>query len=243
MKQIRRWQRTLILALLSLSVVAPLIFVSHKLKFLTPDGRRDFLDDLSSFTYRTDPLKLNAIEQEGAEELEEPKQVVYKENDFDVAISNNPERINDAEDSSTDGSRSNLLETNEVDHNEKQVEEAQQKGLSLADEHKRNINETVIHNLNISTDSQRTNNENIEVRDKQSDHRATRRRQISRSQYRKVSNHKVEEIKDQIVRARAYLSFAPPGSNSHLVKELKLRIKEMERVVGEATHDSDLPRR
>ncbi|MED6182067.1 hypothetical protein PIB30_025304 [Stylosanthes scabra] len=242
MKQIRRWQRTLILALLSLSVVAPLIFVSHKLKFLTPDGRREFLDDLSSFTYRTDPLKLNAIEQEGAEELEEPKQVVYKENDFGVAISNNPERINDAEDSSTDGSRSNLLETNEVDHNEKQAEEAQQKGLSLADEHKRNINETVIHNLDISTESQRTSNENIEVRDKQSDHRATRRRQISRSQYRKVSNHKVEEIKDQIVRARAYLSFAPPGSNSHLVKELKLRIKEMERVVGEATHDSDLPR-
>jgi len=51
------------------------------------------------------------------------------------------------------------------------------------------------------------------------------------------------EIKDQIIRARAYLGFAPPNSNSHLVKELKLRIREMERAVGEATKDSDLSRR
>ncbi|XP_015969713.1 probable galacturonosyltransferase 6 isoform X1 [Arachis duranensis] len=244
MKKIRRWQRTLILALLSLSVVAPLIFVSHRLNFLTPDGRRDFLDDLSSFAYKPDPLKLNAIEQESAEELEEPKQVVYKENDFGVAISNNSERTNDSEDSLTDGSRSNLLEVNvsEVDHHERQVEEAQQKGLSLTDGDKRNLNETVMHNLDISTNSQSTRSENIEVGDKQSDRKATRRHQNSRSQYRKVTNHKVEEIKDQIVRARAYLSFAPPGSNSHLVKELKLRIKDMERVAGEATYDSDLPR-
>ncbi|XLU57048.1 hypothetical protein S245_051696, partial [Arachis hypogaea] len=42
-------------------------------------------------------------------------------------------KSNDSEDSLTDGSRSNLLEVNEVDHHERQVEEAQQKGLSLTD--------------------------------------------------------------------------------------------------------------
>ncbi|KAI9119277.1 hypothetical protein K1719_009952 [Acacia pycnantha] len=34
----------------------------------------------------------------------------------------------------------------------------------------------------------------------------------------------------------------PPISTSRLVKELKLRVKEMEHVVGEANKDSDLPR-
>jgi alpha-1,4-galacturonosyltransferase len=51
------------------------------------------------------------------------------------------------------------------------------------------------------------------------------------------------EIKDQIIRARAYLGFVPPSSTSHLAKELRLRIREMERAAGEATKDSDLSRR
>ncbi|MBA0549321.1 hypothetical protein Golob_020357, partial [Gossypium lobatum] len=40
-----------------------------------------------------------------------------------------------------------------------------------------------------------------------------------------------------------YLNFAPPGRNTHLVKELRTRIKDVERTVGEASMDSELPRR
>lgn len=52
---------------------------------------------------------------------------------------------------------------------------------------------------------------------------------------------KINEMKDQVIRAKAYMTFAPP--NSQLVKELKLRIKEVERVVGRTRKDSDLSRR
>ncbi|XP_061369076.1 probable galacturonosyltransferase 6 isoform X1 [Gastrolobium bilobum] len=244
MKQSQRWQRTLILCLLSLSVVAPLVFVSRRLKVLTPDGRREFLDDLSSHTYRTDPLRLNAIEQEGAEELEEPKQVVYEEKDFGSSNSYSSEKINDSEESRIEGYRNNLLERNvsEFDHDKIQDQEAQQKGLSSMDGDKGKFNKTVTNNQNILTHSQRMIDENIKVTDKQSVRTATHHHQISRSQSRRVTIQKVEEIKDQIIRARAYLGFAPPNSNSHLVKELKLRIKEMEHAVGEATKDSDLTR-
>ncbi|CAI8614267.1 unnamed protein product [Vicia faba] len=98
MKQSHRWQRSLLLSLLSLSVVAPVIFVSHRLRVVTRDGRREFLDDLSSVKYRTDPFKLNAIEQEELEELQEPKQVVYKENDFGSKNSGDSDKNNDSED-------------------------------------------------------------------------------------------------------------------------------------------------
>lgn len=64
-----------------------------------------------------------------------------------------------------------------------------------------------------------------------------------RSKSQKVSDEKVKEMRDQLIRAKAYLRLAPPGSNSNLVKELKVRIKEIERAVGDATKDSDLPRR
>ncbi|KAL5053440.1 hypothetical protein RYX36_034122 [Vicia faba] len=62
------------------------------------DSRREFLDDLSSVKYRTDPFKLNAIEQEELEELQEPKQVVYKENDFGSKNSDDSNKNNDSED-------------------------------------------------------------------------------------------------------------------------------------------------
>ncbi|MCD7451289.1 hypothetical protein HAX54_010809 [Datura stramonium] len=56
-------------------------------------------------------------------------------------------------------------------------------------------------------------------------------------------DEKVKEMKDKVIRAKAYLSFAPPGSNSHFVKEIKLRIKELERAMGDVTKDSGLSRR
>ncbi|WJX84327.1 polygalacturonate 4-alpha-galacturonosyltransferase [Trifolium repens] len=129
-----RWQRTLILCLLSLSVVAPVVFVSRRLQLLTRDGRSEFLDDLSSVKYRTDPL--NAIEQEDSEELEEPKQVVYKENDVDSTLSDGSENNNDSVESRIEGSRNNFLEKNvsELDHDETQEQETQQKALASTDE-------------------------------------------------------------------------------------------------------------
>lgn len=91
--------------------------------------------------------------------------------------------------------------------------------------------------------SQKTRYENNKGKNEQSNQKASQHQQTVRPQSQKVTNEKVMEIKDQIIRARAYLQFAPPNSNSRLMKELKLRIKEMEQVVGEATKDSDLSRR
>lgn len=60
---------------------------------------------------------------------------------------------------------------------------------------------------------------------------------------RRLTDEKLKEMKDQVIRAKAYLNFAQPNSNSHLVKELKLRIKELERTMAESTKDFDLSKR
>ncbi|CAN4113189.1 unnamed protein product [Withania somnifera] len=60
---------------------------------------------------------------------------------------------------------------------------------------------------------------------------------------RRALDERVKEIKDQLIRARAFLNFIPAGSNSNFMKEIKLRIKELERAAGEASKDSDLSRR
>ncbi len=78
---------------------------------------------------------------------------------------------------------------------------------------------------------------------RQSNQSRIRHHQNLRIPARRETNDKVKEMKDQLIRAKAYLSFAPPGSNSHLVKELRLRMKELERAMGEVMWDADLSRR
>ncbi|XP_076951171.1 putative galacturonosyltransferase 6 isoform X1 [Bidens hawaiensis] len=60
---------------------------------------------------------------------------------------------------------------------------------------------------------------------------------------RVVLDAKIKEMKDQLIRAKAYLSFAVPAGNAHLIKELRLRIKDLERAMGDVSKDSDLSKR
>jgi len=57
-----------------------------------------------------------------------------------------------------------------------------------------------------------------------------------------VTNKKVQEIKDQVILAKAYLKIAPPSSNLRL-RDLEQLTREMELAVGEAARDSDLSMR
>ncbi|XP_020259014.1 probable galacturonosyltransferase 6, partial [Asparagus officinalis] len=54
-------------------------------------------------------------------------------------------------------------------------------------------------------------------------------------------SEKVSEMEDQLITAKMYLQFAPPNSNSRLVRELKVRIKEIQKVLGQG-RGSNLPR-
>ncbi|XP_027937595.1 probable galacturonosyltransferase 6 isoform X1 [Vigna unguiculata] len=204
MSKIRRCQRIFILSLLSLSVVAPLVFVSHRLNLLNPLGRRDFFEDLYRAAYRTDTMKLNAVEQEDAEELDEPNQVVYTENNFVSTIGYESENNHDSKESRDAGYRGATLEINGFNQHGKEHQGTQQNELSFTSQG-RNIH-----------DSQRLLEKNIEVTTK-----------------------KVQEIKDQLILAKAYLKIAPPSSNLRL-RDLERLSREMELLVGEATQDSDL---
>ncbi|CAH9076505.1 unnamed protein product [Cuscuta europaea] len=53
---------------------------------------------------------------------------------------------------------------------------------------------------------------------------------------------RVHQLRDQLIRARVYLSLSATRSNPQIVRELRLRVKEVERAVGEARKDSELPR-
>lgn len=58
-----------------------------------------------------------------------------------------------------------------------------------------------------------------------------------------VTSNRIWQMEDQLIMARAYLQLTPPSSKSYLVRELKQRIKEIERVLSQVKKDSDLSRR
>ena len=57
------------------------------------------------------------------------------------------------------------------------------------------------------------------------------------------SDARVQQLKDQLIQAKVYLSLPVVKSNPHLTRELRLRIKEVSRTLGDASKDSDLPRK
>ncbi|KAL9275191.1 putative galacturonosyltransferase 4, partial [Drosera capensis] len=71
---------------------------------------------------------------------------------------------------------------------------------------------------------------------------------ISMSKNEKISgqtsmpNARVRYMKDQLIRAKVYLSLTATRNNPHFVREVRQRVKELQRSLGDATNDSELPR-
>ena len=56
-----------------------------------------------------------------------------------------------------------------------------------------------------------------------------------------MPDSQVRHLKDQLIRAKVYLSLPAAKANPHFVRELRLRVKEVQRAVLDASNDSDLP--
>ncbi|XBH84520.1 hypothetical protein VPH35_072671 [Triticum aestivum] len=55
------------------------------------------------------------------------------------------------------------------------------------------------------------------------------------------TKEKIWMMQDQLIMARAYLQFASPHGNTHFVRELKLRMKEIERAISHSSSGSRVP--
>ncbi|KAL5988918.1 hypothetical protein ACLOJK_027020 [Asimina triloba] len=62
------------------------------------------------------------------------------------------------------------------------------------------------------------------------------------SQLLKVTTEKIRKMEEQLLTAKGYLNYVPPNSNTHMERDLKQRIKELEQTLGEATKEPYMPR-
>ncbi|KAL8150301.1 hypothetical protein V2J09_020109 [Rumex salicifolius] len=227
MKRIRKWQRICFLTLLFLSVCPPIVLVSYRLKTLALEGAKEFVEDLSSIKIRADSLKLSAVEQEDEQGLKEPKQEVYRDQYISIVSYSSNESLKDKH-TDRDIIRITSLERKESDNRIEDHVNIHRKEEEVPSNPTKELQTDIGIDLRndqnvISTTARRT----------QDNHG-------SNMQIPRPVTEKVKKLKDQLIRATAYLSFATEMNNVHLVKELKQRIKEVDRALGDATKDSEL---
>ncbi|KAK8630663.1 hypothetical protein V6N13_079445 [Hibiscus sabdariffa] len=222
-KRCRR-QRILILSLLSFSLFAPMVLLSQKLKTLNSignpsnifAGQDEFNEELASvvWKYRTDDFRLNAIKQKASPELKGRKIIVLNEKDLSSTISHSSVENHDSNQSSDAQHASKLSGTKASEINDKGEDRLQIKQKELP----------------------------RRPRKQEQFNREAGRHQQSRTQSHRVTNKKLKQMNEQLIRAKLYLSLTRPGSYPELEKKLRRKIKEVEQAVRKVSKDSDLPR-
>ncbi|CAA7037895.1 unnamed protein product [Microthlaspi erraticum] len=222
MNQFRRWRRILILSLLLLTVFAPIVFVSNRLKSITSVDRGEFIEELSDIRYKTNDLKLTTSEQ-GEEGFTEPKRILQDQEFKPVVSSGSSDKSHDASQSNK-GEKTTFLSETGSNHKTKEEQAV------------------VSQQTTVSSDA----GEKFSAKDIQLNHTTEFQPPLAKSekntkiQLEKATDVRIKDIRDKIIQAKAYLNLALPGNNSQIVKELRLRTKELERAVGDATKDKHL---
>ncbi|XP_052186385.1 probable galacturonosyltransferase 6 isoform X2 [Diospyros lotus] len=214
-KHIRRCTRRCIIFFLAASVFVPILLLSGSLRQFDSEVWEEPIEDLSSIKYRTDAQKLNTMKKEEGESLKEPQLLVYRGGDLSSMVSYGSSEGSTRSEQSGYAKSSTKMSGNGTnsDSEKEEYQQAQVEKPTVTSGKKEMLKEmTGQHKQNVW------------------------------SQTRRVLDKKVKEIKDQLIRAKAYLKFAPPSSKSQLAKDLRLGSKELEQAVGDSTKDSDLSR-
>ncbi|XP_023637083.1 probable galacturonosyltransferase 4 isoform X1 [Capsella rubella] len=207
--------RNLVLFFMVLTVAAPIfLYTDPAASFKTPfSAKRDFLEDVTALTFNSDENRLNLLPRESP--------AVVKGGEEEVVVYT-------------------------VDKNSRRQDQLSARVLSATDDDSQPDNS--IKQVTDSASDSGINRERIHV-------------QLSQQTSEKVDDHEpsafgankekgnilmpdaqVRHLKDQLIRAKVYLSLPSAKANPHFVRELRLRIKEVQRALADASKDSDLPK-
>ncbi|XP_012848503.1 PREDICTED: probable galacturonosyltransferase 4 isoform X2 [Erythranthe guttata] len=181
------------------------------------EARNEFLEDVSTFTFAGDVMPLNVLPQESSTTLKEPPGVVFSENLTESTSDDTSSRITrqltEESNSIGSGGKNQSLDANPI----RQVidKAVADKGLS------RKVGPQKLQRSSQISGKTRTKKQNEQT---------------------VPSDARICQLKDQLIRAKIYLSLLSTRNNPHFIRELRLRIKEVQRALGDATKDSELPR-
>ncbi|KAG6691820.1 hypothetical protein I3843_10G081600 [Carya illinoinensis] len=257
--------RNLVVVLLFVTVIAPVVFYTDRLAtFKTSSSTDEFIEDVTTIqAFNGHNQRLNVLPQESSTTLKEPIGIVYSEN----STKSLPNSGSSAQQRSTNAALSTQdLHLESGDHkytrvlSATSVEENQHHDQSQKNPI-REVTDTTNEEKEIGEDTIDADDKADQLSDNASQNMETKRRQQSTETPSKIDKKvrikidagkqkdqtampdaRVRQLKDQLIRAKVYLSLPATRNNPHFTRELRGRIKEIQRALGDASKDSELAR-
>ncbi|CAJ2658130.1 probable galacturonosyltransferase 4 [Trifolium pratense] len=255
--------RNIVLFLLCITVVAPIVLYTDRLGSFEspPTTNEEFIEDVPVFPFNAaDSGHLNLLPQETSTVLKEPIGVVFS-NEDSIDKRNLPRGLQLVESREHVSARV-LSTTTEEDQTEKdntiklvtdEIKHGNQGGDGTSEKNDANGEDAIDVDDNDGKLTKSTRDSTQEPLIKgtmleqqqeteTSGGKKKKRPETNKQNDQMPSDARVLQLKDQLIQAKVYLSLPVIKSNPQLTRELRLRMKEVSRTLGDATKDSDLPR-
>ncbi|XP_022142576.1 probable galacturonosyltransferase 4 [Momordica charantia] len=242
--------RNLVLFMLFVTVIAPILLYTHRLgSFNFSSSRGEFLEDFSSFTLSGHSEHLNILPLESSRTLKEPVGTVYSNN-----IAHPEHDLSAAGQNSTDvqGSVQDLQLLESREHISARALSTTNENVSSSTENPiRQITDqlgqpNLSKGISVQSGTNSVKERKREQQSMQSTDKVRKARESSKSAKDEdqvaAPNAKVQYLKDQLVQAKLFLSLSATRNSVHFIRQLRQRMKEIQRILGRANKDSELPR-
>ncbi|CAI9279995.1 unnamed protein product [Lactuca saligna] len=224
----KTWMRKPVLVLLFVTVIAPIILYTDRLATFSSFSIDEYVSEPSTLSLNRDVRSRNLLPQELSAAKEETASDVYLGKStrsiqlLDGERSRKTRQLNEeSKEHDAIVIRQVTRGFHEADHSDNRHESTENQKLK-ASEHKL-----------LSTEAETIQEGNSikpgKTKSKKADEHV-------------LTDTRVKYLKDQLIRARLYLSLSATRSNTQFIRELRLRMKELQRALGDATKDADLPK-
>lgn len=233
--------RNLVIGLLFLTVLSPILLYTDKLSSsFTPSSSKQ--EDVNAFTLPTDTRHLNVLPQEESSTvIKEPIGIVYTDHinsssntiltEKDLQLPDAREhkyaRVLSATDDEGHSQTDNIIKQIIQTTNQEEEESQSDNGSDQESQQKAQVQLEQQSAVNSGDDDEK--DALLTETNKQTDQTA-------------MPDARVRQLRDQLIKARVYLSLPATKNNPHFTRELRMRVKEVQRVLVDATKDSDLPK-
>ncbi|XP_010481273.1 PREDICTED: probable galacturonosyltransferase 4 isoform X9 [Camelina sativa] len=210
--------RNLVLFFMLLTVVAPiLLYTDPAASFKTPFSKRDFLEDVTALTFNSDENRLNLLPRESPAVLRGGggEEVVVYSVDKNSRRQEARDQLSARVLSATDDDDDNSIK--QVADSASEIHSRERTPVQLSQQTSEKVDDH--HDEPNAFGAKKEKGNNVLLPDAQ-----------------------VRHLKDQLIRAKVYLSLPSAKANPHFVRELRLRVKEVQRALADASKDSDLPK-
>lgn len=240
--------RNLVVGMLCATVLAPILIFTSTFKDSYPSSSEggEFLEDLTAFTVGGDARHLNLLPQESSTtlSLKQPILVIsdkiaqhsaHSQSQSQGSWEHKSARVLSATTNGLDQSKTDNPIRQVTDLTKTQINNhANQEQIKASDNHI-----SAHHSQILDTKHQQESSQTYGVLEKKEPTKINNEKQTEQTT---PPDFRVRQLKDQLIKAKVYLSLPATRNNANFVRELRLRIKEVQRALGDATKDSDLPR-